>query len=186
MLLRCSAALLLFSGLVFAAPPVPDAGKAGLDAAQMQKMRADGVDFSNARLAGDLSGASLRGAIFDKADLSADMKNQSMGLMRANIVSAKAIEADLSDSDFSRTDFSFSDLSRAKMLRTKLFRADFSGANLSRADLSGADLRDAVFNDTDLSGANLTNADLTGATARNVHGLDTATTTGARGLPKNE
>lgn len=38
MLLRCSAALLLFSSLIFAAPPVPDAGKAGLDAAQMQKI----------------------------------------------------------------------------------------------------------------------------------------------------
>ena len=56
----------------------------------MQRMRADGADFSRARIAGDLSGASLRGAKFVEADMSADMKNQSMGLMRAVLASAVA------------------------------------------------------------------------------------------------
>ena len=39
----------------------------------------------------------------------ADMKNQSMGLMRTSIVNAKVISADMTDSDFSRADLSFSD-----------------------------------------------------------------------------
>jgi len=42
------------------------------------------------------------------------MKNQSMGLMRVNIVNAKAVGADMTDSDFSRADLSFSDFTDAR------------------------------------------------------------------------
>ena len=51
--------------------------------------------------------------------------------------------------------------------------------------LTDADLRESVLIDTDFTGANLTNADFTGATFREVRGLDSATTTGARGLDQS-
>ena len=54
----------------------------------MQRAKLDGADLSGARIAADLTGASLVGALLIGANLSADMKNQSMGLMRAVLKSA--------------------------------------------------------------------------------------------------
>src|SRR6476469_991491 len=56
--------------------------KASLLSTQMQRAKLDGADLRGARLTGDLSGASLIDARLAGADLSADMRNQSMGLMR--------------------------------------------------------------------------------------------------------
>jgi uncharacterized protein YjbI with pentapeptide repeats len=102
---------------------------ARLFAAQMQRARADGADFSLARIAGDLSGASLRGARLIQADLSADMKNQSMGLMRAVLASVDAQGAD----------FTAADLTRADLRYIHAQGANFSGARLNGADAAGAD-----------------------------------------------
>ena len=55
-----------------------------------------------ARVAGDLSRASLKGARFDGADLSADMKNQSMGLMRGVLRSADLDGASFAGANLSR------------------------------------------------------------------------------------
>ncbi len=104
-------------------------------AAQMQRLRGDGADFSRARVAGDLSGASLRGATFNEADLSADMKNQSMGLMRAVLRSAV-----LEGAQFRRANLMSADLRFAHAAG-----ADFANANLVNADASGADLTGAIF-----------------------------------------
>ncbi len=101
----------------------------------MQRMRADGADFSHARVAGDLSGASLRGANFDDADLSADMKNQSMGLMRAVLRSAV-----LEGARFHKANMMSADLRFARAAG-----ADFSDANLKNADASGADFTGAIW-----------------------------------------
>ena len=49
----------------------------------MRGANLSGADLSKARIAGDLMRANLSGAKLIGADLSADMKNQSMGLMRA-------------------------------------------------------------------------------------------------------
>ena len=62
---------------------------ASLFATQLIGAKLDGADLSGARIAGDLSRASLRQARLDRADLSADMRNQSMGLMRGVLRSAK-------------------------------------------------------------------------------------------------
>ncbi len=102
---------------------------AHLFSAQMQRMRADDADFSLARVTGDLTGASLRRAKFVEADLSSDMKNQSMGLMRVVLGTANAEEA-----DFTAANLSYADL---RFLRAA--RANFSGAALEDADASGAD-----------------------------------------------
>ncbi|MFY9656213.1 MAG: pentapeptide repeat-containing protein [Methylocystis sp.] len=106
---------------------------AHLFSAQMQRLRADGADFSLARVTGDLTGARLRGAKFVHADLSSDMKNQSMGLMR--IV--------LSTADAEGADFTAANLSHADLRFLHAAGANFSGAALEDADASGADLAGA-------------------------------------------
>ena len=60
--------------------------------------------------------ANLSGAKLVGADLSADMKNQSMGLMRAVLDSANLTGADLTG---------------ANMMRTRMKFAKMAGANLS-------------------------------------------------------
>lgn len=117
-------------------------------ASQMQRMNADGADFSSARLAGDLTGASLRGARFDHADLSADMKNQSMGLMRAVLRSAHLENALLRKANLMSADLRFAHAAGA----------DFSDSNLMNADASGADFTGAIF-----AGANTKDLDLDSA-----------------------
>ncbi len=106
---------------------------AHLFSAQMQHMRADDADFSLARVTGDLTGASLRRSKFVEADLSSDMKNQSMGLMRAVLSTANAEEADFTAANLSHADLRF--------LRAQ--RANFAGAALEDADASGADFTGA-------------------------------------------
>lgn len=149
---------------------------------QMQGATLKGANLSGARFIGDLQGANLENAVLTNVNGAADMKNQSMGLMRANVVSAVLKGADLSGSDFSRADFSFSDLSRAKLAGTRLRGAEFSGTNLQGADLAGADLSGGKFVDTDFTGATLDGADFTGATFRSVRGLGDAKARGARGI----
>jgi uncharacterized protein YjbI with pentapeptide repeats len=102
---------------------------AHLFSAQMQRVRADEADFSLARVTGDLTGASLRRAKFVKADLSSDMKNQSMGLMRVVLSTASAEEADFTAANLSHADLRF----------LHAAGANFSGAALEDADASGAD-----------------------------------------------
>jgi len=122
-----------------------------------------GANFSGARIIARLSRFDLSGANFTDAKMGADMKNQSMGLMRT----------DLSGADLSGTNFSRADLGRALMRFANLTGANLSGAVLTGADLSGADLTGA-----DLTGADMTEADLGGAVLTNVRGLETV-----KGLP---
>jgi len=117
-------------------------------AAQMQRMRADGVDFSQARLAGDLTGASLRGAKFNGTNLSADMKNQSMGLMRAVLRSTLLEGAQFRGANLMSADLRFA----------RAAGADFTDANLMNADASGADLAGVI-----LAGANTKELDVDSA-----------------------
>ena len=119
-----------------------------------------GANLSGAKVIARLNGHA-EGADFVHADLGADIRNQSMGMLR--------------------TDFNGADLRHA----------NFTGANLAYAvmrfaDLSGADLRGARLIYADLSGADLTHADLTDAILDHarMHGTilkDTALV-GARGL----
>lgn len=119
-------------------------------AAQMQRIRADGADFAHARLAGDLTGASARGANFSEADLSADMKNQSMGLMRAVLRSAV-----LEGARFHKANLASADLRFARAAG-----ADFSEANLKGADAAGADLTGANWAGAKTEGLDLDSAQI--------------------------
>jgi len=141
---------------------------ARLFAAQMQRVRADGADFSRARIAGDLSMSSLRGAKFVEADLSADMRNQSMGLMRAVLASAMAEGADFMTADLRSADLRF--------LHAR--GASFAGADLKGADASGADLLGAKWDGAKVSELDLDQAKIDAAASgalRDAKNLERAT-----------
>lgn len=117
-----------------------------------------GANFSDAQIVARLSQFDLQGANFANAKMGADMKNQSMGLMRT----------DLSGSNLAGANFSKADLSRALMRF-----ANLTGANLSDADLSGADLSGADLTGANLTGANAADADFGGTNLKDVRGLET-------------
>jgi uncharacterized protein YjbI with pentapeptide repeats len=130
----------------------------GLETSPAEAPIFKGTNFSGARIIARLNRFDLSGADFAEAKLGADMKNQSMGLMRT----------DLSGANLSRANFSKADLGRALMRFANLTEANLNGANLFAVDLSGADLTDA-----DLTGADATEADFDGAVLTNARGLDT-------------
>src|SRR6185295_535776 len=66
-----------------------DLTSANLSRCNLTVSFAEGANLTGARLIGDLRRVNLEQAVLTGADGAADMKNQSMGLMRANIVSAK-------------------------------------------------------------------------------------------------
>jgi uncharacterized protein YjbI with pentapeptide repeats len=115
---------------------------AHLFSAQMQRVRADEADFSLARVTGDLTGASLRRAKFVEADLSSDMKNQSMGLMRVVLSTASAEEADFTAANLSHADLRFLHAGRANFSRAALEDADASGADFVGAKWDGVQAMD--------------------------------------------
>ncbi len=124
----------------------------------------DGADFTGARVAGDFSRASLKGARFDRADLSADMRNQSMGLMRGVFRSSNLEGASFRDANLARVVLEYSSLRSA----------DLSGANLSGSEMGGADLSGAM-----VAGANFNAADVNSAKLHGMRGK-----TDARDLDK--
>src|SRR5215471_2753385 len=131
----------------------------GLDTSPAEAPVFRGANFSGVRVIARLSRFDLRGANFTDAKMGADMKHQSMGLMRT----------DLSGADLAGANFTNADLGRAMMRFANLTGANLSGASLTGADLSGADLTGA-----NLTGADLTEADLGSAVLANVHGLNAA------------
>jgi len=142
---------------------------ARLFATQLVGARLTRADLTGARIAGDLTGSDLRNAKLDGADLSADMKNQSMGLMRAILKQAKLDGASLKGANLSRV-----------MAEFASFRgADLSDANLASAELGGADLTGANIAGADLGNADVTSTrliDLKGeGSARNMDKLRNAT-----------
>src|SRR5262249_12159745 len=79
------------------------------------------------------------------ANLSADMKNQSMGLMRAVLKSSNLERAIMREADLSRVDLEFASLKDA----------DLTNASLRGAALGGATLVRVRFNGTNFNGAAL-------------------------------
>jgi uncharacterized protein YjbI with pentapeptide repeats len=90
------------------------------------------------------------GASIADGHLGADMRNQSMGLMRAVLRSANLERLNARNADLSRVDLEFA------VLRG----ADLSGASLKNAQLGGADLTGAIVIDADFDGADLASAKL--------------------------
>ena len=116
------------------------------------------ANFSGARVIARFSRFDLREADFSGAHLGADMRNQSMGLMRMDFTSANLEGAN----------FAGADLGRALLSWANLRRTNFRGAKLTMANFVGADLRDADLTDADATGATFEQARLDG-----VRGLGT-------------
>ncbi len=98
----------------------------------------------------DLTGARLVGTLLTGANLSADMKNQSMGLMRAVLKSSNLERAILRDADLSRVDLEFASLKDADLTNASLRGAALGGATLARVTVNGTD-----FNGADLASTRL-------------------------------
>lgn len=123
---------------------------ARLSSSQLRRANLQRADLSSARIVANFQRADLREAILRDADLSADMRNQSMGLMRTVFRLAKLEGADLSDVRGHKLNAEFASLRNAR-----LDGADFSGADLTGADLTGASVAGLDLSDADLAGATL-------------------------------
>src|SRR4029079_4417704 len=96
------------------------------------------------------SSASMKGANFKDADVSADMKNQSMGLMRGVFRST-----DLDGASFENANMARVVLEYARLRDANLRNANLMGSELAGADLTGADVAGANFNEADVNSARL-------------------------------
>ena len=109
-----------------------------------------GADLSRSMPIGDFRGANMSGATLVDLKGGADLKNQSMGLMRAVFVSVNLKGANLKGANLGRSRLEYADLSDADLTDVVLMGSDLSGANLTGATIAGAD-----FKNVEVSGARL-------------------------------
>jgi uncharacterized protein YjbI with pentapeptide repeats len=109
-----------------------------------------GADLSRSMPIGDFKEANMAGATLVDLKGGADIRNQSMGLMRAVFVSVNLRGANLKGADLGRSRLEYADLTDADLTDVVLMGSDLSGANLTGATVSGAD-----FKNVDVSGARL-------------------------------
>jgi uncharacterized protein YjbI with pentapeptide repeats len=112
-----------------------------------------GANFTGARIIARFSRFDLSGADFSHAMMGADMKNQSMGLMRTDFSGANLASANFTAADLGRAALRFANLTGANLTDANLTGADLSGADLTGADLSNADAADADFGNAILKDA---------------------------------
>ncbi|MBI5252528.1 MAG: pentapeptide repeat-containing protein [Desulfomonile tiedjei] len=138
-------------------------GQAPCIAALVERAVAQGIDLSEADLAGkDLSRADFSGAQMSRANL------RRTNLLRTDLTGATLAEADLQSSDMLGAILYKTNLAGANLSDTNLTMAyavwaflpgaNLSEANLSYADFSGSNLADAYFFETILDGTNLLGA----------------------------
>lgn len=125
----------------------------GVDTSATEAPVFAGANLSGARIIARLSWGDLRGANFANAKMGADMKNQSMGLMRADLSDANLVGANFAGADLGHALLRFAKLMGANLKGARLFRADLSGADLTGADLTDADASEADFGGAVLNGA---------------------------------
>jgi uncharacterized protein YjbI with pentapeptide repeats len=132
---------------------------------QVRDANLSGADMTNANLIGDFSGTDLSGATLVDVRGGADMKNQSMGLMRTVFTFANLERANLTG---------------ANLARSKLEFANLKGANLTNAILIGSDASGADLTDATIAGADFKNVDVSGAKLRRLNGQESAKDWAAR------
>jgi BTB/POZ domain-containing protein KCTD9 len=125
---------------------------ASLFQTQLQSADLEGADFSEAHVAGDFSKANLRNAIFDKADLSPNEANQSMGLMRGTFRNSTLDGASFRGANMHRVLIEFSSLKDANLTGANLDDAELGGSSFEGANVSGANLLDADFTSANVGG----------------------------------
>lgn len=109
-----------------------------------------GADLSRSMPIGDFRGANMSGATLVDLKGGADLKNQSMGLMRAVFVSVNLKGANLKGANLGRSRLEYADLTDADLTDVVLMGSDLSGANLTGATVAGAD-----FKNVEVGGARL-------------------------------
>jgi len=125
----------------------------GLEPSRAQSPVFTGADFSGARVIARLSQGDNAQATFAKANLGADMGNQSMGLMRFEAEGANLAGADFSGANLNHALFKFADLKGADFTDADIRSAEFDGANMTGAHFAGANAEGASFDTANLSGA---------------------------------
>lgn len=153
-----------------------------LDLTVMSKINLSNADLSNTSVFGvhlggaNLSHANLTGSRFiatlDRSDLSyanlsnvdwgVDMKNQSMGLMRASMNYVNLTGANLTNANLDRALLRYANFSGSVLKNANLFGVDLSGADFSHADLTNANLTGTTLEATNFAGANLTGTHFAG------------------------
>jgi len=123
---------------------------ASLASTQMRRANLRNANLSGARIVANLQRADLRNANMRDANMGADMKNQSMGLMRTVLRMATLDGADLRNVNAMRMDAAF-----ATMRGALLDNASFRGAELTGADLTNASVAGLDLSGSDVSGAHL-------------------------------
>jgi uncharacterized protein YjbI with pentapeptide repeats len=129
---------------------------AGMETLPDEAAKFVGANLSGAKVTARFSLDDMRDADLSHLRASADMHNQSMGLIRTEFARANLANANFEGAALAHVNFEFA----------KLRRANFSGADLSDADFAGADLTDS-----DLTGAKTTGAKFTSASLGGVKGL---------------
>ena len=158
-----------------------------LDLTVMSKINLSGADLSKASVFGvhlggaNLSHTNLTGSRFiatlDRSDLSyanlsnvdwgVDMKNQSMGLMRASMNYVNLTGANLTDANLDRALLRYANFKDSVLKNANLFGVDLSGADFSNADLTNANLTGTTLEETNFAGANLTGTRFAGIKDKN-------------------
>jgi uncharacterized protein YjbI with pentapeptide repeats len=121
---------------------------AGLQTLPQEAASFVGANLSGAKLTARFNLDDMRHANLSHVRASADMRNQSMGLIRTEFSQANLTDANFEGAALARVNFAFA----------KLLRANFSKADLSDADFTGADLTEADLTDAKTKGADFTNA----------------------------
>jgi uncharacterized protein YjbI with pentapeptide repeats len=125
----------------------------GLEISPAEAPRFPGANFAGARIIARFAQFDLNHASFAGAKMGADMRNQSMGLMRTDLSSANLAGANFAGADLGRALLRFANLAGANLTGASLVGADLSGANLTGADLTGADASEAELGGAVLTGA---------------------------------
>jgi len=110
------------------------------------------ANFSGARIIARFSRFDLREADFSGAHMGADMRNQSMGLMRMDFTSANLEGANFAGADLGRALLNWANLRGTNFRGAKLYMASFVGADLTGADLTDADATGTTFEQARLEG----------------------------------
>ncbi len=132
-----------------------------------------GANLSGAKVIARLNG-NAEGANFAHADLGADIRNQSMGMLRTDFDGANLRHANFEGTNLSYAVMRFADLTGADLRGARLVYTDLSGADLTGADLTGTDLTHADLTDAILKHAILKNTILEDTTLAGAKGLETA------------
>lgn len=117
-----------------------DLSGASLASTQMHRANLRNANLSRTRIVANLERADLRGADLRYADMGADMKNQSMGLMRTVVRMAKLDGADMRNANALRMDAEFASLRGALLDDANFHGVELTGADLSEASVAGLDV----------------------------------------------